>query len=111
MKDYPGIRIPVGPTRKRLKGRKQRAAAKVVQSVRAAVVARDGGGCRLCHRRGTDAHHLTKRSQGGKWTTDNIVLLCRECHALIHRTGIRLTGSADGVLRIAGVTLSMWRDL
>lgn len=40
--------------------------------------------CERCHRTtGVDHHHRRNRSQGGKWTPANIVLLCRPCHHLV----------------------------
>lgn len=105
MKDYPGIGLPVGRTRKQVKGRKQRAASKVVKAVRAAVVARDKGCCRSCGCLGREAHHILPRSRGGKWTTDNILLLCRRCHRSIHDGQIAILGDADGALYIVAIPL------
>lgn len=37
--------------------------------------------CEACELRpGTDAHHVTFRSQGGDDTADNLIWLCRLCH-------------------------------
>jgi 5-methylcytosine-specific restriction endonuclease McrA len=41
--------------------------------------------CRLCG--GGDSlqvHHITYRSQGGKDTLDNLILLCLYCHQKVH---------------------------
>lgn len=49
---------------------------------------RSGGFCEACGRRrleyNSHRHHRRLRSQGGKDTLDNLVIICRECHQLIH---------------------------
>lgn len=37
-----------------------------------------------------DAHHLTRRADGGPTTLDNLVLLCRRHHVLWHLGKTRL---------------------
>ena len=32
-----------------------------------------------------DIHRIIPGSQGGKYTTDNVIVLCPNCHRLIHR--------------------------
>jgi len=48
-----------------------------------------GGRCEVCHQiiRGMllDPHHKIKRSQGGKFTLDNILMAHRNCHNKQHR--------------------------
>lgn len=75
------------PTIKVEKAQKKRAEQKVVKSVRAQVVERAGGRCERCGRpcrQSGEAHHKVKRSQGGKWTLENIEFICRTCHGLAH---------------------------
>ena len=44
-----------------------------------------GEPCFLCERRpGTEAHHLTYRSQGGGDVEENLRWLCTSCHRQIH---------------------------
>jgi 5-methylcytosine-specific restriction endonuclease McrA len=45
--------------------------------------ARDKGRCVTCGKLAHDAHHVKKRSAGGADTLDNIVSLCRRCHAAL----------------------------
>ncbi|MEX1258985.1 MAG: DUF222 domain-containing protein [Gemmatimonadota bacterium] len=49
-------------------------------------------GCRFpgCGSRYTDAHHIRHWADGGKTTLDNLVLLCRTHHRLLHEGGFRL---------------------
>jgi 5-methylcytosine-specific restriction endonuclease McrA len=78
-----------GPTRKQLKGRKLRTAAKVRKSVRGQVVARAEGCCERCGAYVGDAghaHHRIPRSRGGRWTVRNIQLVCPGCHVEAHLT-------------------------
>ena len=51
--------------------------------LRAALFQRAGGVCEVCRIResGLEAHHVIKRSQGGADALDNLVALCRHCHA------------------------------
>jgi hypothetical protein len=49
---------------------------------------REDPSCRCCGRRGSDAHHVLFRSQGGDDVEDNIVTLCAECHGTLHRSAI-----------------------
>ncbi|MEE8602560.1 HNH endonuclease signature motif containing protein [Euzebya tangerina] len=37
-----------------------------------------------------DAHHIIPRSRGGPTSTDNLMLLCRDCHSRVHTRGLRL---------------------
>lgn len=47
----------------------------------------------------TDAHHVLPRGQDGKTKTENLVLLCRIHHRLVHEGGWRLIRDADGGLQ------------
>ena len=79
-------------------GRKTRA---VPPAMRRALQARDGG-CRFpgCgHRRFVDAHHIKHWADGGETSIDNLVLLCRRHHRLVHEGGFNLEKIADGRIR------------
>jgi hypothetical protein len=68
-------------------------------SQRRALVVRDKG-CRFpgCDRPPdwTDAHHLQHWADGGKHVMDNLVLLCRRHHRMVHEEGWQLVVTADG---------------
>lgn len=71
----------------------KREIAATEQRVRHAVQVRDEHACRCCGRKESlHLHHLTYRSRGGKWTTENIVLLCVFCHALLHARQLWILG-------------------
>ena len=79
-------------------GRKTRV---VSPALRRALQARDGG-CRFpgcTHRRHIDAHHIEHWANGGETSIDNLVLLCRHHHHLVHEGGFGLERMADGHLR------------
>jgi 5-methylcytosine-specific restriction endonuclease McrA len=47
------------------------------------------GRCFLCGRQGSDVHELEPKSRGGDWARiENRVVVCRECHSMIHRMGV-----------------------
>jgi hypothetical protein len=78
-------------------GRKTRV---VPSAVRRALRARDGG-CRFpgCdNRRFVDAHHIHHWARGGETSVDNLVLLCRRHHQLVHEGGYALERLGDGDL-------------
>jgi hypothetical protein len=55
-------------------------------------------GCRFpgCdNHRWVDAHHIVHWARGGETGLDNLVLLCRRHHRLVHEGGFSLTGDAN----------------
>lgn len=55
----------------------------------AKVFERDNGQCILCARRDSlQCHHHVYRSQLGKGTEDNLVMLCVSCHELAHSSKV-----------------------
>jgi hypothetical protein len=76
-------------------GRKRRT---VSPELRRALAARDRG-CRFpgCDRtRFVDAHHVQHWARGGETSLENLVLLCRRHHRLVHERGYTLEVAADG---------------
>ena len=45
-----------------------------------------------------DLHHLVPRHRGGPTTVDNLTLLCRFHHGLVHEGGWQLTRAPDGAI-------------
>jgi len=76
-------------------GRKTRV---IPSAIRRALVARDRRcqypGC--THTRYVDGHHIVHWAQGGETKLDNLVLLCRRHHRLVHEHGYRVEKSGDG---------------
>ena len=69
-------------------------------SVRRALVARDRR-CQFpgCERhRFVDAHHIVHWAQGGATELDNLVLLCRHHHRLVHEGGYSMSRAPEGCL-------------
>ncbi len=77
-------------------GRKTRL---VPAATRRALVARDGG-CRFpgCTSRYCDAHHVQHWVNGGPTRLDNLVLLCRRHHRLVHEGGFTVSWDAQGTV-------------
>ena len=85
---------------------------------------RDGRRCRVCGaavvpgavdgRQRAEHHHLTKRSQGGAHTPENVCTLCARCHDEIHvRALLKLSGDADAkdeAGRYAGIKVERLRE-
>jgi hypothetical protein len=71
--------------------------------IRRALLARDGRcqfpGCE--RRRFVDAHHIRHWAQGGETSLDNLVLLCRHHHRLVHEGGFAVSLDAGGRRRFA----------
>jgi uncharacterized protein YegP (UPF0339 family) len=86
---YGTAAIPKGESRKKAKGRKNRADRKTRRDVKSLVFDRDGN-CRaygvspVCRRRPEDRHELIPVGRGGKITVRNCVAVCRPCHDAIH---------------------------
>lgn len=79
-------------------GRKSRT---VPPAMRRALQRRDGG-CRFpgCScRRFVDAHHMVHWADGGETSMDNLVLLCRHHHRLVHEGGFTVQRQPDGEIR------------
>jgi hypothetical protein len=79
-------------------GRKTRAVPPAMQR---ALRSRDGG-CRFpgcTHDRFVDAHHIRHWANGGETSLDNLALLCRRHHRLVHEGGFGVERTADGALR------------
>jgi hypothetical protein len=70
-------------------------------AIRRALEYRDGGcsfpGCTTC--RHVDAHHVVHWADGGGTKLDNLVLLCRYHHRLVHEGGFGVSLSASGAKR------------
>jgi hypothetical protein len=76
-------------------GRKSRT---IPPGMRRALVARDGG-CRFpgcTHTKFVDGHHIQHWANGGETSLDNLVLLCRRHHRLVHEGGFGCEKSASG---------------
>jgi hypothetical protein len=81
-------------------GRKTRA---VSPALRRALQSRDGG-CRFpgcTHHRFVDAHHIQHWADGGDTSIDNLVLLCRNHHRLVHEAGFGVERTADSQIRFS----------
>jgi hypothetical protein len=65
---------------------------------------RDKGKCVVpgCKDASDHLHHITYRSKGGKWRSENICSLCASHHAMVHAGKIDITGNADIELTIHG---------
>jgi uncharacterized protein DUF222/HNH endonuclease len=71
-------------------GEADRTTRVVPSATRRALIARDKG-CRFpgcdCPPAWTDAHHIKHWADGGSTTLDNLILLCRRHHRLVHEEG------------------------
>jgi len=78
-------------------GRKTRT---VPPAIRRAVQRRDGGcrfpGCSCT--RFVDAHHITHWTDGGETSMENLVLLCRRHHRLVHEEGFGVKAGQLGAI-------------
>ena len=66
--------------------------------MRRALRIRDGGCCfpGCTNTRFVDGHHIKHWADGGETSLDNLVLLCRHHHHLVHEGGFACEKSADG---------------
>jgi hypothetical protein len=50
--------------------------------------------CQICgwNKANCDIHHKIGRSNGGKWEKDNLILVCPNCHRLLHKNKSKLPG-------------------
>ena len=60
------------------------------ENVKEYVKWRDGFKCQYCHHKGDsdtklEIHHVIQRKDGGSDRPDNLVTLCHDCHAALHR--------------------------
>ncbi|MDC1286422.1 HNH endonuclease [Gammaproteobacteria bacterium] len=81
-------------------GRKTRAVPPAMQR---ALRSRDGG-CRFpgcTHQRFVDAHHIRHWADGGDTSIDNLVLLCRHHHRLVHEDGFGVERTANSRIRFS----------
>jgi hypothetical protein len=78
-------------------GRKTRT---VAPGLRRALRARDQGcmfpGCTQIHH--VDAHHIEHWADGGRTDLNNLVLLCRRHHRLLHEGGFRVRRTPQGLV-------------
>jgi len=75
-----------------------RRARTIPAAIRRALKARDGG-CRFpgcTNDRRVDAHHIEHWADGGETRLDNLVLLCRRHHRLLHEGGFNVELRDDG---------------
>jgi hypothetical protein len=81
-------------------GRKTRS---IPPAIRRALKRRDGGCCfpGCSCRRFVDAHHIHHWADGGETSMDNLVLLCRRHHRLVHEEGFGLNRGTDGVINFS----------
>jgi len=89
-----------GPDRSVLDvGRKTRT---VSTAIRRALTARDAR-CQFpgCAARRCDAHHITHWADGGATSLDNLLLLCRRHHRLVHEGGCDVAREPNGVMFIS----------
>ena len=84
-------------------GRKSRT---IPPAIRRALQRRDGG-CRFpgctCSRF-VDAHHIQHWADGGETAMDNLILLCRHHHRLVHEGGFGICTSTQGVIEFSNPT-------
>ncbi|MFC1719830.1 DUF222 domain-containing protein [Pseudomonadota bacterium] len=81
-------------------GRKSRT---IPPAIRRALQRRDEG-CRFpgCScRKFVDAHHIQHWADGGETRVDNLVLLCRRHHRLVHEGGFGVSARGDGEIRFS----------
>jgi hypothetical protein len=77
-------------------GRKTRT---IPAAIRRALAARDSR-CQFpgCTARRCDGHHITHWAAGGPTRLDNLILLCRRHHRVVHEDGYRVVRDRDGTV-------------
>ena len=62
-------------------------------NVKSAVLSRDNYTCQICGAKNTklEVHHIMFRSDGGSNRMDNLVTLCKDCHAKVHTGELKYT--------------------
>jgi hypothetical protein len=95
--DWTGFKFGKGMPAAGRKIVKTRQAKALETKVRNKVNARDKHRCFFpgCRSRGIAKHHLVFRSQGGAWSTGNIVSGCPTHHQWVHGGLIELIGNPD----------------
>jgi hypothetical protein len=81
-------------------GRKSRT---IPPAIGRALKRRDGG-CRFpgcTHTHFVDAHHIRHWADGGETAMENLVLLCRHHHRLVHEGGFGIHTSTEGVIEFS----------
>lgn len=104
--DYTGFTFGKGTPRVIDRIAQKASVAKQERDCRLAVKARDKGRCRVpsCKATSVHLHHVTFRSQGGKWQSCNIVSLCVQHHQFVHAGLLSISGDADARLTFEGRT-------
>ena len=105
--DYSVFAIPkvrAGESRAETKRSKRLSKAEQERICREIVKRRDKGKCVVpgCKDRSEHMHHITYRSKGGKWRSENICSLCPSHHQMVHLGKIQISGNADEHLTITG---------
>ena len=95
---FGGAVLDVGRARRTVSGR-----------LRTALQVRDEGRCRFpgCSSKRCDAHHIKHWSRGGETKLDNLVLLCRFHHRVVHEGGFKVAVVGGGVEN--GARVAFWR--
>ncbi len=71
--------------RVRCKSPRHRLDANSYRELQRQVLERDGWRCQVCGSMCPQVHHLKFRSQSGGDVEQNLLTLCTECHARMHR--------------------------
>ncbi len=80
---------------------KERSVQDVTPALRAKVMMRDHGKCRVPGCRAAsniEVHHLVPREDGGAHTMENLIALCDGHHAALHRGDITIEGPAESAV-------------
>jgi hypothetical protein len=84
-------------------GRKSRT---IPPAIRRALQRRDRG-CRFLgcsNHRFVDAHHIVHWADGGETAVENLVLMCRHHHRLVHESGYGITRTSEGAIEFSSPT-------